>query len=796
VAPAATAGVYNVCTMGPVTLRVLVVDDSPNDAELVIEALRAAGFAVEWTRVETADDMASRLAGGGWDLILSDFSLPTFSGPAALALLRRSGVDLPFIMVSGTVSEEDAVDALRAGADDFIVKGRFARLAPAVIRAMEDAEVRRSKRQAEIQREHAFDALRKSERELREAHRLAAIATWRRRADADRGDWSPEIFRFFGREPAAGIPATADLEPVFLPDSWRRLQDALSRALTRGEPYEIELGIVRPDGEQRWGVSRGEPSLDAEGHVVELHGTLQDITDRKRAADALRESEALLRSFFDSGSAMRGVLEVAEDDLVHVSLNHAAAQGIGRRPDEVRMQRASSLGMPPETIALWLGHCRESLRTGRASRFDHLAHTPAGPRLRAVTVAPIVGSARARVAFTSEDVTDLRSLEEQLRQAQKMEAVGRLAGGVAHDFNNLLSVISGYAELLLRQIGEASPPAPRIRGILQAAGRGADLTRRLLTFSRKRAVQERVLDLNAVLAEVEAMVRQVIGPDIEVETRLESGLAPVVGDAGQIEQALLNLAVNARDAMPDGGRLTIETRNVYLDEAYVRAHPGSGVGWHVLMSVSDSGIGMDAETAGRIFEPFFTTKAPGKGTGLGLPMVYGVVQQCGGSIAVDSAPGRGATFRLFLPRAEEVPAPAAALPAPPQRARGSETILLVEDEPALREIVREGLEAEGYSVLAASNGAEAVAFATSLAPAGGPDLVLTDMMMPAMSGAEVSSRIVALNPATRFLFMSGYAEEGLDRLGLASAAFLEKPFTSAELARKVREALDTPRATP
>jgi signal transduction histidine kinase len=383
--------------------------------------------------------------------------------------------------------------------------------------------------------------------------------------------------------------------------------------------------------------------------------------------------------------------------------------------------------------------------------------------------------------------------EAQLRQAQKMEAVGRLAGGVAHDFNNLLTAILGYAGLLLRRLDAGDPMRPHAHEIEKAAQRAADLTRQLLAFSRKQVLIPQVVDLGAVVAETENMLRRLIGEDIELVTSLASPLGAVTADVSQLEQVIVNLVVNARDAMPQGGRITITLGNADLDESFVREHPGARPGPHVRLSVEDTGVGMSEETREHLFEPFFTTKEVGRGTGLGLATVYGIVKQSGGYIGVRSGLGQGSTFEIYLPRVE-----GAAHPLRSQRplvsSRGSETVLLVEDEEAVRNLVSEILQAAGYLVLAATSGAEALK--RSREHQGPIHLLMTDVVMPRMSGPQLAKEIVALRPDVRILYTSGYPDDALGPLGglPPGTAFVPKPLSPDDLADRVREVLDRPAA--
>ncbi|HET6148808.1 MAG TPA: response regulator [Polyangia bacterium] len=523
-------------------LRVLMVEDSPTDAKLIIYALRQAGWTVEFTRVEDAAALRAALEQGEWDVVISDWSLPSFNGGVALEIVKEMGFDIPFIIISGTVGEEVAVEAMRAGARDYLLKDKLARLAPALERELREAQARRAQR-------HAEEALRRS--------------------------------------------------------------------------------------------------------------------------------------------------------------------------------------------------------------------------------------------------------EEQLRQAQKLEAVGGLAAGVAHDFNNLLSVILSVSELAIADLQRDDPLHERMVDVRDAALRAADLTRQLLAFSRQQVLQPRNVALNQILSGIEKMLRRLIGEDIELASIPASRADKVFVDPGQIEQVIMNLALNARDAMPDGGKLTIETADVVLDEASAGEHVGMTAGPCVMLAVTDTGTGMDQATQARIFEPFFTTKEIGKGTGLGLATVFGIVRQSGGTIWVYSELGKGTCFKLYLPRSsrglsDDLTAPTLA----ENVLRGTETILLVEDEEGVRKVALTILRRHGYRVLEAQNGGEAILIAEQ--HAGDIHLLLTDVVMPRMGGNQLAERLRRLRSGLRVLFMSGYTDRAIVHHGFLEPglAFLQKPITPESLLRKVREVLDAPAAQP
>jgi signal transduction histidine kinase len=418
---------------------------------------------------------------------------------------------------------------------------------------------------------------------------------------------------------------------------------------------------------------------------------------------------------------------------------------------------------------------------------QELAKLSAGLEARVAERTAQLAEANARL---ESELAERTRLEQQLLQSQKMEAVGRLAGGVAHDFNNLLTVILGYSQFLLMDAPEGSTQQDLIREITRASEQAAALTRQLLAFSRQQLLEIKVLDLNAVVADVGKMLSRLIGEDVNLVTSLAEDLGRIKADPTQIEQVVLNLAVNARDAMPRGGKLTIETANVELEETHARHRLSLEPGPYVMLAMSDTGVGMDAKIQERIFEPFFTTKERGKGTGLGLSTVYGVVKQSGGSIGVSSEMGRGTTFTIYLPRVDEV----AKAPAPPpesdKRPEGTETILLIEDAEAVRSLIHTTLQSHGYIVLEASASSDALEF---LAPGGKSiDLVLTDVVMPGMSGRELAEAARATNPGLKVLYMSGYTDDAVLRHGVLEPGnhFIQKPFRPVDLVRKIREVLD------
>jgi PAS domain S-box-containing protein len=474
-------------------------------------------------------------------------------------------------------------------------------------------------------------------------------------------------------------------------------------------------------------------------------------------------------------------------------VNDAALRHYGYTRDEWLALTVLDIRPPEEVAAFKSAFAERTVRPevalGSGQTFKHRKRDGTIIEVEIASHAIRFEGRSARLTLAT-DVTDKRSLEAQLLQSQKMESIGRLAGGVAHDFNNLLGVISGYGELLRKRVTHDPRLQKYAEDILKAAERAAGLTRQLLAFSRKQVLQPKVLDLNTVVGEMEKMLRRLIGEDVNLVTVFDGRLGTVKADPGQIEQVVMNLAINARDAMPVGGRLTIETHNVDLDQGYARHHPDVPAGRYVMLAMSDTGQGMSPEVQARAFEPFFTTKEPGKGTGLGLATVHGIVKQSGGHIFVYSEPGHGTSFKVYFPRADEERASADAPRAEPVLPRGTETILLVEDEATLRQLVRECLESSGYTVLEAGHGAEAIQLAER--HPGPIDLLMTDVVMPGISGRELAAQVVAARSGIRIVYMSGYTDDAVVLHGVLGEhmAFLQKPFTEEALARKVREVLD------
>ena len=555
-----------------------------------------------------------------------------------------------------------------------------------------------------------------------------------------------------------------------------------------GKPKDTEEKYLA-DGEERWVHTVKVPYHDDQGQVIGVLGIFEDITERKRAEAALRESEGRYRALVET-SPDGITLSDLNGNIVMANQETAAMHGFAS-VEEMVGNGAFDL-IAPEDRPRALENVRKTLEMGSVRDIEYTLLRRDGSRflgeLSAALISDAQGKPQAFMAIT-RDITEHRRLEEQFRQAQKMEAVGRLAGGVAHDFNNLLTVINLYSSLALSSLNAADPLRHDLGEILKAGERAAALTRQLLAFGRRQTLEMRVLNLNEVLEGLNKMLPRLIGEDIAVKMSLAPGLGRTRADPGQIEQVVVNLVVNARDAMPEGGTLIIKTSNAPLDETYVSQH-AEAPGDYVLLAISDTGTGMSAEVKAHLFEPFFTTKGVGKGTGLGLATAYGIVKQHQGHISVHSEPGQGTTFRVYLPRVKEeaeVSAPTGKATAMPG---GSETVLVAEDERAVRGIAVRILQELGYTVLEAANGTEALEVA--LAHGEEIALLLSDVIMPEMNGKALAERLAVRWPGLKVLFVSGYTDETIAHQGILDkgAAFLQKPFGPEALARKVREVLD------
>lgn len=638
-------------------IHIVHLEDDPADAELVQARLEAAGLSYQITHVQTGAEFNEALRQSTPDIILADFHLPMYDGMSALRLTQEICPTVPFIFVSGTLGEDAAIQGLTEGATDYVLKQKLSRLAPAVKRALHEAENWR-------QRQRAEEELRKLSQAVAQSASIIVITDTQGRIEYA----NPRFTETSGYTLAEALGQSTHIlkSGHTPPEVYHQLWETISA----GKEWRGEFYNRKKNGEFYWESASISPIKNADGVITHFLAVKEEITERKQAE---------------------------------------------------------------ETKA---------------------------------------------------------KLEEQLRQAQKMESIGRLAGGVAHDFNNLLTVIHGYCALMQEQIPTGDPLMEDLGQIQRASERASSLTRQLLAFSRQQVLAPTVLDLNELIANLQKMLGRLIGEDITLETALQPELWPIIADPGQIEQVIMNLVVNARDAMPTGGKLTLETDNVYIDPDYAQIHIEIPVGPCVLLTITDTGYGIDRTTQAHIFEPFFTTKEQGKGTGLGLATVYGIVKQSGGHVTVHSEPGQGATFKIYLPASDRA---VTTLPPPPAQTANSpstETILLVEDDELVCNLAQRALQGKGYTVLEAGSGEAALTLVEQ--HQGEIDLLLTDVVMPQMSGRELAERLKALYPHMKVLFISGYTTDTVLRHGLLAAEieFLPKPFSLGKLALKVREVLE------
>jgi PAS domain S-box-containing protein len=643
-----------------VPLQLLIIEDSHDDVELLLLEIRRAGFEPDCTHVDTAGGLKAALDRKTWDVILADFSLPHFSGTEALAIVRQRGLDTPFIFVSGSIGEDTAVRAMKAGAQDYLIKGNLRRLGPAIERELRDSELRRDRAHEVAERRRAEERLRKLSRAVEQSANLVVITD----VSGIIEYVNPKMLEITGFDPEELIGKT--------PASWKPVGATAhdcSMAWTSGpasRDVQGEFQMVRKDGSQFAVYATISPIRDDSGQITHLVGIAEDISRR-------------------------------------------------------------------------------------------------------------------------------REIEEQLRRSQRLEAIGQLTGGLAHDFNNLLAVVIGNLDILCEQLDPGSQTHKMAQQALEAGLRGADLTRQLLAFARRQPLETRLVNLNELVTGITRLLQRTLGEQVEIEMKLADDLWPAMTDASLVEAALANLAINARDAMPKGGRLTIETANKRLDERYVFENSDVIPGDYAMIAVSDTGSGIAPEILGRVFEPFFTTKPQGRGTGLGLSMVYGFVKQSKGHVKIYSELDHGTTIRIYLPRVITGPR----IPVDSVNGDGAGDlkgvrVLLVEDHPGVREVAVKQLEEFGCLVVQAQDGHAALTLLKQDQPV---DLLFTDIVMPGgMTGVDLARHATELRPGLKVLFTSGFAENALqgsqDRLG--SRNFLSKPYRKQDLARRMREVLNDP----
>jgi two-component system cell cycle sensor histidine kinase/response regulator CckA len=885
----------------PHPVRVLIVEDSAIDAELMLRTLHADDIETVSDRVDTADELRRALQSQAWDVVLSDYKIPGFGAIAALEIVRNIAGELPFIIVSGSVGEEVVVELMRAGANDYVLKHALTRLGPVVNRELREFRKRRDSEQTLRASEERYrilldripapllvydretlaflavnaaavahygfsrdEFLRMKITEMfphEDISAVLSVVSNRPETFEQKGIWrhykkdrtiiqvevTAHSLELDGRPACvilvhditdrlrseADVKRTSDLlravadstpDAIFVKDRQGRyllFNPAASRFV--GLPVEDVLGR---DDSQLFDPIGAQLVMERDRQVMES-GQSQTQEEQLTAAGVTRIYLATKAPYWNSEGNIEGVIGISRDITVSKSAEadlllrdramRAVTQGIlitdpGQSDNPVIYASPGFERLTGYTVEEALGkNCRfmqgtdtapdavaklrEAVRAGENCTVELLNYRKDGtPFWNELSISPVQNAAGRVSHFVgvSADVTARRRLEEQLRQSQKMEAVGQLAGGVAHDFNNLLTVIIGYSDILRETLDRNSPEFALVGEILQAGERAAALTRQLLAFSRQQVLHPIILDLNTVTREMEKLLKRLISENIRLQVNLDPQLGLVRADPGQIEQVILNLVVNAKDAMPHGGRLTIETQNVRFDRSYRMTQTELHQDNCVMLSVSDTGHGIPEELRSRIFEPFFTTKEVGKGTGLGLATVHGILKQSGGHIDVQTEIGRGTTFKVYLPYVEtstNEPERPTGIPIPP---RGTEAVLLVEDESGVRALIGHVLTGCGYTVLTASNGEEATRVVMD--HAGPIQLLVTDVVMPGMGGWQVAQWVRKVYPEIRVLFVSGYTDDAVVRHGVQQegANFLQKPFSSFDLASKVRDVLDSP----
>ena len=644
------------------------------------------------------------------------------------------------------------------------------------------------------ERKRAESALRETELRLAHAMSLAQLVAWEYDVASGLFTFSDRYYVLHGTtaelEGGHRMSAADFVRKFVHPDDGHMVADEVGKAVATTDPNyrsQTEARIFRRDGELRVVLVSIAVTKDAAGRTIQLHGANQDITGRKRA----EAERARLATILEATTDLVSFSDPAGRILYY---NRAGRKllGIGLNEDVTKLSVADLIPNPADNIILTEG-VPTAIRQGIWSG-ETILLSRSGQKIPVSQVILAHKTADGKLEFLStimRDLTERKRLEAHLIQSQKMETVGKLAGGIAHEFNSILTVIIGESEMLLDDLPAGSPLAQNAARITKSANRAAILTRQLLAYGRKQFLQPEALDLNGVIAGMDGVLSHLLGNDVDAHIVPAAGLQLVKADAGQIEQVILNLAMNARDAMPHGGKLTLETANVTFSPDDMGRDPELKPGAYVMLAITDTGSGMSEKVKAHAFEPFFTTKDVGQGTGLGLSTCYGIIKQSGGHISVYSEPGRGATFKIYLPQVEPQAKVAVERLDSPELPRGTETILLVEDDPALREMAATLLRRLGYLVLTAANGVEALSLKQE-SSTGHVDLVFTDVVMPHMSGKELSDRVRTMYPHTRILFTSAYTENAIVHQGVLDkgVALLQKPFTPSALARKVREALD------
>ena len=759
-------------------LRILHLEDNPTDGELIRSVLEAAGLACTFERVETAADFQAALERKRFDLILSDFTLPSFDGMSALKVARQKSPGIPFIFVSGTIGEEVAVDSLKHGASDYVLKDRLSRLVASVQRALREAQERAERQRIREELRHRNELFRQISDSVDDL--IVVLDSGGRRLYSSRS-----YLRLLGDPDAS---AATDFFAEIHPADRERLEHVFRKTVAEGSGLRAEYRILIKDGSIRYIESQSSVVRAAEGRVQNVVIVARDVTDRKAAEQALVAAETKFRTLVEQ--SIVGIYIVQEGELLYV--NPKMGEMFGAAGEEMISRPWLDFVVEEDRVL-----AQENIR----QRLE--AATPGAPfplRMRRqdgkVIHAEVHGgrteyNGRPAIIGTLLDITEKKQIEAQLLRAQRLENIGVLAGGIAHDLNNVLGPILVVGYLLRDKL-----PSDEDRRMLDTAAasaqRGAEMVKQILSFARGVSGEPVLLQVKHLVNEIVRLARETFPRSIHINTRFPDGLRPITGDATQIHQVLLNLCVNARDAMPEGGTLSLEADNTVLEgvKSSMQDQPLSGP--HVVLCVSDTGTGIPAGLLDKIFEPFFTTKEAGKGTGLGLSTVMSIVKSHGGFLEVFSQLGRGTTFKVFLPAAAGTETELARRkPAAPPAGRG-ELVLLVEDELAILEITKELLESFNYRVLTAADGAEAVTLYRQRK--GEVNVVVTDLMMPIMDGPALIRALRQLDHHVKVVAVSGLGSQAqlAESSNLNVQAFLNKPYTTELLMTTLRQVLKAP----